>query len=85
MNWRYMDLTPDRRDQVIDWVRLHGIDPHDVPTEGFVGLDGSEYRIEVYQRGPNGVCLTEDRSKAITKIVRREAKALLPAWMVTSG
>lgn len=74
----YVDLTDAEREAIHDWVRLHHLEPADIPLDGILGRDDEtgEWRIRQYRRR-NGSIYFEDYEIA-TRVVRRVERAPLP-------
>ena len=74
----YLDLTPDERELVHDWVRLHRLEPADIPLDGILERDDEtgEWRIRQFRRFNGSLFL--DGEEPACRIVRRRERAPLP-------
>lgn len=81
----YHQLNEAERLRLHAWVKLHDLDPGDVPLDGILGPDPTtcEWRIRVYRRRCGRIYLNPDGETAASCVVRRRAKAPLP-WPVWS-
>jgi hypothetical protein len=79
---RYQYLTPDEREALHAWVRLHNVDHTIVPVDPLIEYDPTtdEYRIETFAlRNGWRYAIGDEIAKAV---VRRRRKADLP-WRTT--
>lgn len=75
----YSALLPDEQEAIHAWLRLHGLDPSNVPLDGILGFDSTtkEWRIRLY-RTRGGRKFLVDKDEIATCVVRRLSKAPLP-------
>ena len=75
----FLDLEPDEQEAIRGWIRLHGLDPKDVPIEGILERDNAtrEWRIQVYRLHDGKIRLLDDGETVDHYVVRRVEKAPL--------
>lgn len=83
----YLDLLcSEHEPRIMDWMRLHGLDPNEVAADGIRGYDADsgEWRIKVWRRRDGYLYIDPVTHAPASVIVRRRALASLPWPQVTT-
>lgn len=70
----YYAMTPQEREDIVDWVKAHRVDPFLIPIMAEIGFDADteEWRFPVRIRGPQGGIRYDPITETVpTRIVRR--------------